>query len=229
MRLLTSLVTLVFVSLCSAIKDNDGPLWSLDRGSILDEYVANPKPVIAIDIDDTLTTETWFDVIFLVLSPLIDYGLLKFTQPLNSAVDVLTALVPDFHLVLITARPSFLAEETLSWLDENDFPRMPLFTTARLTTFLSGDETAQYKTDAVQYLLDRGLSVDYGIGNAPTDIKAFGSSGATTILILDGPRDDDLGETLSILDLDTYPAAGLDLVIIGQGQAWDTIQAELSS
>ena len=180
-------------------------LWRLELAEILVDYKNDPKPLIVVDLDDTVALigegiAGVFRFGFLFLGFIgIPFFSNAFVPPIAKSSEILNALANDWHLAYITARPSGLAEASLEWLDLYNFPRAPLFTGSDFFTLIASQGLIDYKSSAVRHLQDQGFTVEYGIGDKSTDIKAWTDRGLKGILILSGYTDGDLASTLEIL------------------------------
>jgi len=225
------LFLLVVALLCQVGIVADEGLWNLDRGEILDNYLADPKPVIVIDLDDTVAPATLFNNFLLFTNPLINLGYSQFVQPLNMSPEMIQELSTTYHIVFVTARAKFLAEISMDWLDLYGFPPAPLFTAQNL--FISLQATG-YKSAAIQYVMDLGLVVEYGIGDKSGDIQAYTDKGLKYFLILEGFDDGDLAPCLEVFEPRTLPSLdpgdpGPELITFDHDEAWSIIAEYLTA
>jgi phosphatidate phosphatase PAH1 len=80
-------------------------------------------------------------------------------------------------VLYLTARPDWLHRRTHEWLAAHGYPDGIVQTTLSYPPKV-GSSAAEFKTDALLALLDRFPgAVEYGIGNADTDVEAYGAVG----------------------------------------------------
>lgn len=92
-----------------------------------------------------------------------------------------SAIGHGVSVVYITARGDRFTQDTREWFAAKGFPRGPIRMPSAIIT-LPGDETVEFKTDALQSLA--GLELVGGIGNRNSDIEAYTSAGLTPDRIL---------------------------------------------
>jgi len=147
----------------------------------------------------------------------------------------------SFNIVYLTARAREAGALSLEWLKLKGFPEAPLFYQDRALSFTdlwaSPDFVVEYKTEAVRYVIDQVLQVEWGVGDTPTDIKAYSNNELRSILILESFGDSALEETLAILGLNALtlplldPAVfeGLSYITVGNDDAWTNIKIYLTA
>jgi len=143
---------------------------------------------VIFDIDGTLTTGDK-EVTREVLSRLADR---KYVPEMRAeAVEVVRTLARKGYLpVYLTGRPDNLRDISRRWLVDKGFPPGVIHCTDQLRQAVpSSSGVGKFKTDFLRRLLDGGLHIVAGFGNAVTDIEAYGNVGlpkARTFII--GPH-----------------------------------------
>jgi phosphatidate phosphatase PAH1 len=137
-------------------------LWSLPIGTHMALF----------DIDGTLTTsdtELFKEIL------LGDYV----PEPYASAAALTTAHADKGWIpIYLTGRPGTLDATTRAWLDELGFAHGVVHLTEHAGDVLPTDDgVGAYKRDFLSGLMNAGLLVDDGYGNASTDIFAYLSAG----------------------------------------------------
>ncbi len=136
---------------------------------------------VATDIDETLTTSDnqWFaqlqDGTFEPEMRPEANTLLQDYADLGYAVIYVTARGQD--ITLTDGRTA--TDATQQWLDSNDFPTGDLFLAEGAGAL--GPTAVEYKSDVLSTLQDDGWQLDYGYGNAESDIDAFLAVGIASI------------------------------------------------
>ena len=218
------------------------PVWHLSNAETLDDYKVDPKPLIVVDVDDTVALIGEGIAGFLRFSLLtlktitgIDFFLNSFVTPIPRSAEILTSLSNDWQIVYVSRRPQQLAQFNLDWLEFYDFPRAPLFSSRDFLLVLTDQATIDYKASAIGYLQEQGFSIEYGIGDKSTDIQAYVNRNLRGILILSGYGDSDLAATLESLQpraLDITANStlnGLEFIAFSHETAWEDIQQFISS
>lgn len=180
------------------------------------------KPVLVVDIDDTLVEGGTWNSIRLFFN-LFYSGL----EPFPEAPQRLRELQNDWNCILLTARDDSLANRTLHWLERQGFPELPVVFSS---SYLFLDSSAErFKEKAIAGLKEGGLRVDLGVGDKATDVAAYRANGLKAILILSGAGDPDLDATLEALGLEAIAPSGgglgpLELVVLSREKAWELVQ-----
>ena len=205
----------------------DGEPYTIARSDILDRYLAESpgRPALLVDIDDTLVDGGFFAKMRLALNLFPSWQ-----KPFDEAPDSLKSLEERWNVVLVTARDDFFQKRTLRWLDRQSFPETPVvFSTCLL---LSASSQADYKSAAIGALKRRGLRVTHGVGDKASDIEAYRRGDLRAVLILEDPFDEDLGETLETLEIDSWKPGDKDLgpielVCLSMDRSWPLIVEHL--
>src|SRR5262249_44301139 len=106
-------------------------------------------------------------------------------------------LAHSWNVVIVTSRDDSLRGPTLDWLKRRGFPDTPVVFSSRF--LLSDKGRSRFKARAIHALLAEGLEAGWGIGDKASDMLAYRKNGLRTVLVLDGPRDADLDESLATL------------------------------
>ncbi|MCZ6795646.1 MAG: hypothetical protein O7J95_18735 [Planctomycetota bacterium] len=217
------LILVVFAAGCRL----EGEPHSIARESALERYLAESpdRPGLVVDVDDTLVDGGLCSKIrlFLNLFPSLQ-------APFDDAPRVLTALEERWNLVLLTSRDDFYRARTLKWLDRQVFPRVPVVFSRRV--LFTAASRAEFKRQAIEALMRRGLRLRRGVGDKASDIDAYGRNGLLAILILDGHDDADLPRTLETLGIDSWTpgdasAGPLEMVCFSRRTGWTRIAEHL--
>ncbi|MFC2074839.1 phosphatase domain-containing protein [Bdellovibrionota bacterium] len=125
------------------------------------------KPVIVSDIDGTL-------------SDLPDYLIPYYSHEAPTfpdAPEVLRWLSRHANIVYLTNRDDFLYHPTHEFLENQDFPQGPVILNSwsfyEFPIISNPLTPAIFKTEVLKELLDRGLLIKLGIGNANSDALAY--------------------------------------------------------
>lgn len=129
---------------------------------------------IAVDIDNTISRTDYEELVF-------DENE-DDSHPIKSARKTLRALSADFQILYLTARPRFLFDKTRQWLDENEFPPGPLVVAPGLRAAMRPEA---YKRDALKRYRDDWPNILIGIGDKPSDAKAYGENRMLTLIVTD--------------------------------------------
>ena len=133
------------------------------------EVVEPGTPIIVSDVDGTLTTGEW--------ERLVDYLLSTIPDVNEGAPDALTALVElGYRPMYLTARPEFLGRRTYEFIEERGLPPGIMHTSLSATGAL-GSAAAQYKTEELAALAERGLVPSWVFGNSSSDAEAYENAG----------------------------------------------------
>jgi len=173
-------------------------LFVLERDEVLNEYVESlsNRPTLVVDLDDTVvdgglwnSTTLFFDLC---------YG----AEPFPGAPESLCDLATRWNVVFVTARPDWVKDQTVQWLDAQGFPNAPvLFSPSPL---LTSDAKRRYKAGAIGELRDRGLIVRYGVGDRASDVLAYDENGANAVLIVERSDDGDFAASFEALGATQY-------------------------
>ena len=178
----------------------------LTLGGCLTEEPQGPcvGPIVATDIDETLTTadnEFWQQLSDASYDPAM-------RPEANLLLQDYAAL--GYGMVYVTARGTdqvlpdgrSTTEATQDWLDDHAFPQGLLYLHEGLPA--AGATAVEYKTGVLEALKVEGYSMAYAYGNADTDIEAFQNAGfADTNIFLVGDLAGQMGVE-PILSEDAY-------------------------
>jgi len=191
-------LTLLFACGCAS-SPSEADSWlhesvRVEDALLLVEYVSDgsTKPVVVVDIDDTIVDGGTWKSIRLLLDPFYSN-----VAAYPGAADALSNLQADWNVILLTARDDLFRRRTVKWLSEHGFPRTPVIFSASF--LLDADDRERYKTAAIAALQERGLLVKYGVGDKASDIGAYRRRGLEAILIVEGDDDPDLKTTRELL------------------------------
>lgn len=145
------------------------------------------RPVLVVDIDDTICDTDRDDVIFKKRD--LD------SSPIGKSQPILSHLAGSFQIAYLTARPRFLFEKTRIWLSDQRFPPGPVFVAPGLRRMV---RARHYKTAALQKLRSLWPNVAIGIGDSEVDAHAYSDCGMLPLIIADEP-DEDLGPRAVVL------------------------------
>jgi len=231
-----------FFADCRGAADVQLQYGILVNSEILDDYVTNnsDKPVVIIDLDGTVVSGSTLSILAMVVGSFFPFLYTTFVGPMPLAPEKITEFSASYNIVYVTARPRQVGAPSLDWLNSKGFPEAPLFYQDRsifsfIETLIQPDFVVEYKTEAVQYVSDQGLTVEWGIGDSPTDIKAYSNNELKSILILENFGDSDLGDTLAILGLnivtllDPSVFEGLSYITVGNDDAWTNINEYITT
>jgi len=213
----------------------------LERSELFEGYVANSpeKPVVVIDLDGTVVSSGTVTKLVQGLGMVFPF-FFRTVARLPLAPETISMFSDNYNIVYMTARGRQIVQGSLDWLDANGFPDAPLFYQDRSLSisdlWAEPEFRLEFKTEAVGYVIEQGLTAEIGIGDQSTDIKAYSDNGLRSILIIDNYGDKDLEETLDILGLpntipllDTAAFGGLEFVTVGNEDAWTNIGGYVSS
>lgn len=134
-------------------------------------------PAVVTDIDETLTTldSEWLDQL---VDPTHDPAMRPDANTLMNGLHDL-----GYPIVYLTARGDdpvlgddrTATEATEDWLEQHDFPPGELYLSDGIG--LIGDPAAEFKTEVLAALSDRGFVFDLAYGNAESDVDAYRASG----------------------------------------------------
>ncbi len=145
------------------------------------------RPVLVVDIDDTICDTDHDDVIFKKRD--LD------SSPIGESQPILAHLAGSFQIAYLTARPRFLFEKTKIWLSDHQFPHGPVFVAPGLRRMMRATD---YKTAALRKLRSLWPNVAIGIGDSVVDAHAYTENEMLTLIIADEP-DEDLGPSVIVL------------------------------
>ncbi len=188
--------------------------YTITGSSALAAYVAESpeRPTVIVDLDDTVVDgSTWKSI---RLAADIGY---RRTPPFPQSPRVLRRLARRWNVVFVTARPDFVAESTLLWLEHHGFPTAPVIFASSFLLTDRGKE--DYKTAAIAAVRDAGLLVLAGVGDKATDMVAYERHDLRRYLLLESPDDPDLERTGDVDAIDLITESWLD--------AWFRIGAAL--
>ncbi len=139
-----------------------GPIYRWDAG----------KTTLAVDIDETISHTNYSDLF------IADFD--NNSAPLAGAADVLTELSRDYNIVYISARPRFLYQKTVKWLEVHGFPAGPVLHALR---FEACFQQTRYKQEMLARLRKQVPNVLIGIGDKAVDDKAYGENQMLAVII----------------------------------------------
>jgi hypothetical protein len=134
-----------------------------EESAIVDVLPAD-APVLVLDVDHTITEISTFRFAF-TSNPNI--------HSLPDAIDVIPRLAKRFSIVYLTARDHSFLGKTRSWLRLNNLPDGPVF--LRRRRFWS-QAAVDHKLERLGEL-KRTHRIVAGVGDLPTDVKAYLSNG----------------------------------------------------
>lgn len=137
------------------------------------EIVPPGTRLIATDMDGTLTTSETeqFQVLLTGAMP----------EANEDAAEALTLLANrGIRPLFLTARPEWLVGRSREFLEEKGFPPGVLHTSTS-GIGLVGGAAADYKTADLELLTQRGLVIEYAIGNTATDADAYNNVGVAPL------------------------------------------------
>jgi len=168
------------------------------------------KPIIAVDVDDTLAAEAEFMIRYsnehwghtLTIADYhenwtgmwgVDHeegerralvlhqpGIVTQYRLLEQAVEVLRELAKDFELVILTSRRASVKDETLEWLRQNFGD---IFSDIRFTGFFDAGKPGGHLHTKGE--LVKGMGAQYLIDDQPKHCFAAASEGVTALLFGD--------------------------------------------
>lgn len=101
------------------------------------------------------------------------------TPPVPGSVEALAQLARSYKIIYLTSRDEVLFEKTRAWLREKGFPPGPLFCRDfHLTT-----DQATFKRQFIHDLRKRYPNVVAGVGDQPSDAKAYLGNGLKTFVL----------------------------------------------
>jgi hypothetical protein len=137
------------------------------------EVVPKGTPVFVSDVDGTLTTDEYAQVVTLFSGTLPD------AHPF--AAEAFQVLVSKgYHPFYLTARPEVLGQSTREFLDQKGFPPGVAHTTLTKSG-ATGAEAVQFKTTELTMLAQKGMVPAYGFGNTDSDAEAYDNAGITPV------------------------------------------------
>jgi len=151
------------------IHPDDQPPEPIDPADLLITVRPADSPIAIIDLDKTLVASGFVRV------------LLGVADPMPGARLVTSRLAETHTIVYLTQRPDPLARLSKRWLAEHSFPPGPVLTSP-VGRLLSGSGT--YKAARLETLKQHFTNLDLGIGDKPSDARAYAENGLRAILIL---------------------------------------------
>ncbi|MFA5863805.1 MAG: hypothetical protein WC975_03870 [Phycisphaerae bacterium] len=140
-----------------------------DKDNITILVLDPQKPVLVLDVDNTLTNKNWLHV-----NPFpIPYD--------RDTVRVVNGLSRRYAIVYLSARPQPLHTLTEKWLKKYGFPNGPiiLWYPSKLTWL----KPSHFKEDQLLALRRSGVNLVAGIGNTESDIKVYRKAGMDPIML----------------------------------------------
>lgn len=159
-----------------------------------------------IDLDHTVVASSFARVIF------------GGARPMPRAAEVVTEFRRQYSIIYLTHRPDLLAAKSKRWLTDNGFPRAPLLVSTLQEAF--GD-SGKYKSATLKQLRRRFSRLEIGIGDKPSDTRAYVDNNMTAYLLPHYDRDDDDADDLRDLAKDLRKF-GRTVQIVDN---WDEIRA----
>jgi hypothetical protein len=132
--------------------------------------VLNPqKPVLVLDVDNTLTDKNWLHI----KSRPVPFD--------RDTVRVVNGLSRKYAIVYLSARPQPLHTLTEKWLKQYGFPDGPiiLWYPSKLTWL----KPSHFKGDQLLALRRSGVNLVVGISNTKGDIKVYQKAGMDPIIL----------------------------------------------
>lgn len=142
-------------------------------GSLLCGIRGTDRPAIVLDIDQTISTASKWDVIRGRLEP----------PPLPDSVEVVKLLAETHDIFYMTARINKFQAYTREWLAQHGFPRWPIFF-MDFKKYPTYDE-AQYKTDTLGPLVATFPNLHTGVGDKKSDAVAYRHHGLRALILGD--------------------------------------------
>jgi hypothetical protein len=99
--------------------------------------------------------------------------------PLPGAVEALRELAVSYRIIYLSARDEILYEKTRAWLNTKGFPEGPVF----CRDFHLGDKQEAFKQRFISELKKHYPNVSVGVGDQPSDAKAYLNNGLKAFLI----------------------------------------------
>lgn len=136
------------------------------------------KPVIILDLDDTLLLRTsgLFDTLRLYMLPRAIVG-----AAASMAIPTIQTLSPHFDFAAVTARWSVSARNTNAWLDANGLTGLPCTHSWRPHPFDAS--RVQFKSEAIDRIRVEGARPVIGVGDRPSDLEAYLRSGLQALMV----------------------------------------------
>ncbi len=191
---------------------------------LLEDLAREPRrEAVLVDIDDTMVSGGLGTMLRLYLD--VAPGGAK---PFRGAPEAIRALSERYDVVLLTARSTAVRDETIEWLEESGFPRLPVVFCDRVQT--CSDCQEDYKSRAIAQLRAKGLRPVWGIGDRWSDMGAYARNGLAAWLILDGYGDADWARSRPIFGMRSWGSgahAPKYRVSSTQDGAWDGIREAL--
>jgi hypothetical protein len=147
----------------------DQPPEPVEPADLLVTIRPADTPIAIIDLDKTLVASGFVRV------------LLGAADPMPGSQLVTNRLAETHTIVYLTQRPDPLARLSKRWLAEYSFPPGPVLTSP-LGSLLSG--SGLYKATRLGTLKQHFTNLDVGIGDKPSDARAYVENGLRAILIL---------------------------------------------
>ena len=136
-------------------------------------------PTIVIDLDGTVLRRGPLDGLRLYLGRKGNAG-----TAFGELGASLKRLAGRFRIVAVTARARFGRRNTRLWLEREGLGFVELY----LSPFFNLTEPgrAKYKSIVISALRSRGYDIRYGVGDRPSDMRAYAANGAFPVVVLDG-------------------------------------------
>jgi hypothetical protein len=133
-----------------------------------------------------------------------EVALLADPQPMANARESLGELAGKYQPLYLTNRPEYLSRRSRQWLEDHHMPSGPLIV-RHLARQPDGES---FKSGFIRQLVERFGGKHAGVGDQPSDIRAYAANGLLGLLIvqpaeLSGPARAELDAQLAHLPADT--------------------------
>jgi len=134
-------------------------------------------PALIVDIDHTIADISSLKFLF------VDYQEIPM---LPKSQQVMQQFAAKFNLIYLTARSEIFKRETKQWLELMGFPQGPtFFWSLKHDPFFAGD----YKVAAIMNMKRKYHNIVAGVGDKPSDLRAYKENGIPAIFIGASPTD----------------------------------------
>lgn len=147
--------------------------YDAGTGSLVCGVQDGSKPTVVVDIDQTLSTASKWQVI---------QGDMD-APPLEGAPAILTELMAEYEVVYVTARIKKFQRYTRAWLAKFGLPRRPIYF-MDFKKYPTYDE-AQYKIDTIGPIREIFPGTTLGIGDKKSDAEAYRHHGLRALILGD--------------------------------------------
>ncbi len=129
------------------------------------------RPVIAIDLDETVVESRYIDMIFTLKDP---------SKPVPHSRDGIAQLTDHYGIIYLSTRPRLFRDMSLDWLNRHDYPVAPLFHTDGLPAVFRQREE---KFGQIERLRAAGVNLVAGIGDKGADEHAFAGQDLPCVIV----------------------------------------------